>query len=165
MNGQNMSTTIHWHGLRVDNDMDSEGTSPGFMVHEVEKLPALPEPTQEVEIVLNTGSGSAFAWSINGDVYGQGDAIPVKGDRPTRLTIVEMSGIPHPFHVPGQFFQILDRDDGELFKSAQLDTVMVNGFETVTIQTDFSNPGVWMAHCHLLEHAELGMMTEIHVGQ
>jgi len=25
------------------------------------------------------------------------------------------------------------------------------------------NPGAWMMHCHILEHAELGMMSHFHV--
>jgi FtsP/CotA-like multicopper oxidase with cupredoxin domain len=35
--------------------------------------------------------------------------------------------------------------------------------ETVVIASDFSNPGMWMAHCHILEHAALGMMSFVDV--
>jgi suppressor of ftsI len=45
----------------------------------------------------------------------------------------------------------------------QLDTVIVDAYETVEVYTELDNPGVWMAHCHILEHADLGMMTELHV--
>ena len=44
----------------------------------------------------------------------------------------------------------------------EVDTLLINGDETVVLETDFANAGRWMAHCHILEHAELGMMTEIH---
>jgi len=35
------------------------------------------------------------------------------------------------------------------------------GGATVNIVAHLDNPGQWMAHCHILEHAELGMMSEI----
>ncbi len=35
------------------------------------------------------------------------------------------------------------------------------GLETVEILAYLDNPGRWMAHCHILEHAQLGMMAEI----
>ena len=44
---------------------------------------------------------------------------------------------------------------------AGVDTVLVGGSETVEIIAHLDNPGRWMAHCHILEHAELGMMSEI----
>ena len=39
--------------------------------------------------------------------------------------------------------------------------MLVGGGETVEIVAHLDNPGRWMAHCHILEHAELGMMSEI----
>jgi FtsP/CotA-like multicopper oxidase with cupredoxin domain len=41
--------------------------------------------------------------------------------------------------------------------------VLVRGGSTVRIATDFSNPGTWMVHCHIFEHAERGMMTTVEV--
>ena len=38
------------------------------------------------------------------------------------------------------------------------DTVLVKTGETVDILLDVSNPGRWMAHCHIAEHHETGMM-------
>ncbi|WP_437605395.1 multicopper oxidase domain-containing protein [Sorangium sp. So ce834] len=35
---------------------------------------------------------------------------------------------------------------------------------TVRIVTRFDEPGMWMYHCHILEHTERGMMGEIHVA-
>lgn len=32
--------------------------------------------------------------------------------------------------------------------------------ETIRLRIIIDNPGRWMAHCHILEHAELGMMGE-----
>ena len=35
--------------------------------------------------------------------------------------------------------------------------------ETVDILLDVTNPGIWMAHCHIAEHHESGMMFSFHV--
>lgn len=43
------------------------------------------------------------------------------------------------------------------------DTVLVHGLETVQIVADIDNPGMCMAPCHILQHAELGMRAEIEV--
>ncbi|MFZ5479254.1 MAG: multicopper oxidase domain-containing protein [Myxococcota bacterium] len=45
------------------------------------------------------------------------------------------------------------------------DTVLVPGGGGATLYTELDNPGRWMAHCHILEHAELGMMTELDVAE
>ena len=43
------------------------------------------------------------------------------------------------------------------------DTVLVRTGETVDILLDVTNPGRWMAHCHIAEHHESGMMFSFHV--
>jgi FtsP/CotA-like multicopper oxidase with cupredoxin domain len=43
------------------------------------------------------------------------------------------------------------------------DTVLIEGLDEVELYTGFEHPGLWMAHCHSLSHAELGMMTLINV--
>ena len=43
------------------------------------------------------------------------------------------------------------------------DTVLVRTGETVDILLDVTNPGRWMAHCHIAEHHESGMMLSFNV--
>ena len=43
------------------------------------------------------------------------------------------------------------------------DTVLIRTGETVDILLDVSNPGLWMAHCHIAEHHESGMMFSFQV--
>ncbi len=44
------------------------------------------------------------------------------------------------------------------------DTVNIPAEQTVKIRLRLEdNPGTWMFHCHILEHAERGMMGELHV--
>ena len=44
------------------------------------------------------------------------------------------------------------------------DTVLVRTGETVDILLDVTNPGRWMAHCHIAEHIESGMMLGFDVA-
>jgi FtsP/CotA-like multicopper oxidase with cupredoxin domain len=70
----------------------------------------------------------------------------------------------HPFHVHGAGrFLILSRGDTTEPNLVWKDTVLVRRGETVDILLDVTNPGVWMAHCHIAEHHESGMMFNFHV--
>ena len=72
--------------------------------------------------------------------------------------------MPHPFHVHGAGrFLILARDGVVEPNLAWKDTVLVRTGETVEILLDVTNPGRWMAHCHIAEHHESGMMFSFDV--
>jgi len=83
-----------------------------------------------------------------------------------RITMKNLAGPEHPFHLHGQFFEIIKRNGEDWNEEPGLkDTVLLPGLETVEILTHLDNPGRWMAHCHILEHAELGMMAEFFVSE
>ena len=70
----------------------------------------------------------------------------------------------HPFHVHGAGrFLIMNRDGVVEPSLVWKDTVLVRTGETVDILLDVTNPGLWMAHCHIAEHHESGMMFSFHV--
>ena len=79
----------------------------------------------------------------------------------------------HPIHLHGQFFQIVSRsisagneEDYEtvrhgFIESGLKDTVLVMPGEKVTIIKPFQDyTGLFMYHCHNLEHEDMGMMRE-----
>jgi FtsP/CotA-like multicopper oxidase with cupredoxin domain len=84
------------------------------------------------------------------------------GDQVKIRLLNEMAGdhpMHHPFHVHGAGrFLVLARDDVPETNLVWKDTVLVRTGETVDILLDVSNPGLWMAHCHIAEHHESGMM-------
>lgn len=124
-------------------------------------------PTQELDIDLDFGSGGmmGMAWTINGQTYDAGDAIPVVGNTPTIIHLRDLSGAGHPFHLHGQFFEVLSRNGQPSDVPGPLDTIHVGGDDELELYTTFDNPGLWMGHCHILEHAELGMMTSFDVSE
>jgi FtsP/CotA-like multicopper oxidase with cupredoxin domain len=90
------------------------------------------------------------------------------GDQVKLRLVNEMDSdhpMPHPFHVHGAGrFLILARDDVVEPNLVWKDTVLVRTGETVEILLDVTNPGRWMAHCHIAEHHESGMMFSFNVA-
>lgn len=81
------------------------------------------------------------------------------------IDVTNELGMEHPFHLHGQWFTVLSRDGEPATEIGLRDTVLVRGFETVRIAAAFDNPGTWMVHCHILEHAEAGMMAVVEVRE
>jgi len=70
----------------------------------------------------------------------------------------------HPFHVHGAGrFLVLDRDGVEEQNLVWKDTVLIRTGEVLNILLEVTNPGRWMAHCHIAEHHESGMMFSFEV--
>jgi FtsP/CotA-like multicopper oxidase with cupredoxin domain len=90
------------------------------------------------------------------------------GDRVKIRLLNEMAGdhpMHHPFHVHGAGrFLILSRDGVVEPNLVWKDTVLVRAGETVDILLDVTNVGRWMAHCHIAEHHESGMMFSFDVA-
>jgi FtsP/CotA-like multicopper oxidase with cupredoxin domain len=70
----------------------------------------------------------------------------------------------HPFHIHGAGrFLVLERDGLPSDNLMWKDTVLVRAGETVDILLDVTEPGLWMAHCHIAEHNQDGMMFSFRV--
>ncbi len=91
------------------------------------------------------------------------------GDQIKIRLLNEMAGdhpMHHPFHVHGAGrFLVLARDGVAESNLVWKDTTLVRTGETVDILLDVTNPGVWMAHCHIAEHHESGMMFSFKVEE
>ncbi len=88
-----------------------------------------------------------------------------------------MMAMAHPIHLHGQSFQVVSRsvdsanegayasvNDG-FINSGLKDTVLVMPGETVRIIKPFQDyKGLFMFHCHNLEHEDMGMMRDFLVG-
>jgi FtsP/CotA-like multicopper oxidase with cupredoxin domain len=72
----------------------------------------------------------------------------------------------HPFHLHGAGrFLVLARDGVVEPNLVWKDTVLVRTGQVVDILFDVSNPGLWMAHCHIAEHMQSGMMFSFNVAR
>jgi FtsP/CotA-like multicopper oxidase with cupredoxin domain len=90
------------------------------------------------------------------------------GDRVKIRLVNEMEGSEHPMHHPFHIhgagrFLVLARQDVPEPNLVWKDTVLVPAGNTVDILLDVTNPGSWMAHCHIAEHNQAGMMFSFDV--
>ncbi len=64
----------------------------------------------------------------------------------------------HPIHFHGQRFLVLSENGQPNSNLVWKDTTNVPAGSSVDILLDPTNPGEWMAHCHIAEHLTSGMM-------
>jgi FtsP/CotA-like multicopper oxidase with cupredoxin domain len=108
-----------------------------------------------------TGDMTKYIWSINNVAWTpEVPPLPIaKGER-VELVLVNQTGMPHPMHLHGHEFQVVEID-GKRFSGAVRDTVLVPPGRRVVIAFDANNPGLWAFHCHLLYHLDAGMFTTL----
>lgn len=100
-------------------------------------------------------------WAFNGAVDMQQD--PLIHASLGETVWVEMqneTAWPHAMHLHGHHFRQLfpDGETGPL-----RDTLLMQPREKANILFVADNPGDWLLHCHMLEHAASGMMTWVRV--
>ena len=87
--------------------------------------------------------------------------------QPVRIHLVSerrsAHAMQHPIHLHGQRFLVLAVNGVPVENLVWKDTVLVPAGGTVDILLDPSNPGRWMAHCHIAEHLSAGMMMGFEV--
>ncbi|HSI67832.1 MAG TPA: multicopper oxidase domain-containing protein [Planococcus sp. (in: firmicutes)] len=76
-----------------------------------------------------------------------------------------MGGMIHPFHIHGTQFKIISRDGEEVEPNEQglKDSVLIEPDERVKLLVTFPEKGVFVFHCHILEHEDNGMMGQVEV--
>ena len=92
------------------------------------------------------------------------------GDRVKIRLVNEIEGSEHPMHHPFHIhgagrFLVLSRDGVPEANLVWKDTVLVPAGQTVDIRLDVTHPGRWMAHCHIAEHNQSGMMFVLDVAR
>lgn len=78
----------------------------------------------------------------------------------------------HPIHIHGRQFRVVARTgvgaantlSPGIVDAGWRDTVLVLPGETVRVQVTFTrHPGLYLYHCHILEHEDMGMMRNFRV--
>jgi len=133
-------------------------------------LPFTPyDPDQAKRIrVFNLAPSGMMSHTINGRLFSMDrvDFGPPVGE----LELWEYRNVsvqPHPMHMHATHFQVLERVGQTRLApedSGWKDTVLVNPGETVRILVRFdAHPGIFVHHCHNLEHEDTGMMQNFRV--
>jgi len=125
------------------------------------------DATATRRFVMSMGPGMQFL--INNKSFDMDRVDEIVASGATEIwDISNMSPMPHPFHAHAIQWQILDRN-GIPASGVDLgwkDTVLVKPNESVRFIGRFDpvvNKGVYMYHCHILEHEDAGMMGTFEV--
>ena len=108
------------------------------------------------------GGVPSYAYTVNGEVFPHIAPIEVREGDVVKITIANRGFDVHPMHVHGHHVLVLSRD-GVAATGAPLwlDTVDVRPGEVWELALVADNPGIWMDHCHDLDHAAQGMMMTL----
>lgn len=106
-------------------------------------------------------------WAING-VASHGmtmdPILTLKRGQTYVFTIRNDTGWPHPMHMHGHVFRVLSNGGKPVLHTPMVDTVLVERGNSADIAFVADNPGDWLFHCHVLEHALGGMSSVIRVA-
>ena len=112
----------------------------------------------QTTLELTIAIGARTEMGINGIPYWKSTPLQGLVGQTQIWRLLNNTDFAHPFHLHGYFFQVLDDKRVPEWK----DTVNVPAKSEVSIAVRFDErPGVWMLHCHILDHAEVGMMRTL----
>jgi len=120
-------------------------------------------------------------WLIGGRTFDMTDVAPEEMVAAGSTQTWEFHNVPngmgmqaaHPIHIHGRQFRVIGRTGGDpnalregLADAGWRDTVLVLPGEAVRVQATFTrHPGLYLYHCHILEHEDMGMMRNFRVTQ
>jgi FtsP/CotA-like multicopper oxidase with cupredoxin domain len=103
-----------------------------------------------------------FWWTINGRLFPDVPMYHVEEGDIVRMTISNGSGDVHPMHLHGHHAIVLSRNGVAATGSPwMVDSLNVLDGETYEIVFIADNPGIWMDHCHHLDHAAEGLVAHL----
>ena len=108
-----------------------------------------------------TTDGPAYAYTVDGLVYPHIEPTVVREGDTVGVTIVNRGFEVHPMHPHGHRVLVLEVDGRRPTSAVWLDSFDVLPGQVWKVALVADNPGIWMDHCHNLEHAALGMVTHL----
>lgn len=114
--------------------------------------------------IAQLGNGT-FVYGVNGVPFATHHSIAAKPGETQVWTIVNKTKWSHPFHLHGFFFQVIDEKGQPVRPLEWKDTVNVPFEQTVRVVVQYDDrQGNWMFHCHILDHADGGLMGMLDLG-
>ena len=103
-----------------------------------------------------------FWWSINGHLFPDVPMFVVAEGDVVQMTISNTSGDVHPMHLHGHHAVVVSRNGVSATGSPWwVDSLNVEDDETYVLAFVADNPGIWMDHCHNLDHAADGLVAHL----
>ena len=141
-----------------------QGPSPRITSRAIQPLDLTGATRVDLALTLSTNVDGLTRYGINGQPFSEDRSRSAHVGETQLWTITNTTRWSHPFHLHGFFFQVLDAREQPAQPLAWKDTVDVPFEQTVKIAVRFDDrPGMWMYHCHILDHADLGLMGMLEV--
>jgi len=119
----------------------------------------------DVQFTLAQLRDGSFEYRINGAPFAKDRPVQAMPGETQVWTVTNKTKWSHPFHLHGFFFQVLDEAGAHVHPLAWKDTVSVPFEQTARFVVRFDDRlGSWMYHCHVLDHADGGLMGVVQVG-
>ncbi len=120
----------------------------------------------DVEFTIDDEGPDGLEMGINHVPYAEVVPFEARIGETQVWKLINDTDFAHPFHLHGYFFQVIDDNGVPVLPLAWRDTIDVPVGHTIRIAIDFDErPGTWMFHCHILDHAALGMMAVVNVTE
>jgi len=152
--------------LTIEFSKDPPLTAPPVAISRQLPVPTAAGATRvDVVLTLPPMKNNQSEFQINGEPFWKAKPFRAKLGEKQLWVVKNDSDWDHPFHLHGYFFHVLDEHDQPVRPLALKDTVNVPMKTTVRLLVDFNErPGQWIFHCHILDHAEGGLMGTVVVG-
>jgi FtsP/CotA-like multicopper oxidase with cupredoxin domain len=110
---------------------------------------------------LRGGFKLGWQWTINGKTFPDMPMLVVKRGELVRISFHNGTGDDHPMHLHGHHMLVIARDGRPVATPWLVDTLNVRHDERYDVAVRAENPGLWMLHCHNLQHAAQGFTTHL----
>ena len=131
----------------------------------IEPIPTEGATKVNIDLTLGQRSDGKFEYGINGVPFAKDRPVPATLGETQVWTVTNKTKWSHPFHLHGFFFQVLDEKGAPVRPLAWKDTVNVPFDKTVRFVVRYDDRvGSWMFHCHILDHADGGLMGMVELG-
>ena len=122
------------------------------------------EVSLELTLSQDPADGS-FEYGINHRPFWQADPVLASLGETQIWTVENTTPWSHPLHLHGFFFLVLDEHGEPVRPLEWKDTVDIPFEETVRLAVRFEDrPGTWIFHCHILDHADGGLLSAVHLA-
>lgn len=121
------------------------------------------QPTDHTLVLNEKIVGAEVVFTINDKTYPDVPMLSIPKGATRAFEVRNDAEMDHPFHLHGFFFDVVQIDGKPASRILRKDTVIVPKKSSLKFVTRFDEPGTWVYHCHILEHAETGMLGEVEV--
>ena len=127
----------------------------------------MPKPNRVFDYSIGRRPGfldgrPGYWWTINGRMWPNVPMFMVRKGDVVKFSIDNHSGESHPMHLHGHHALVTARDGKPVTGGpVWIDSIDVKDDETIDLVFRADNPGIWMDHCHNLEHAAEGLTAHL----